>query len=130
MTIGIKGAKEIIVTDDLTARCYASGALDVYATPAMIALIEDTAFNSVADILEEGQGTVGTNVNVSHLAATPVGLKVRCETELVEVDRKRLVFRVAVFDEVDKIGEGTHERFIIDNEKFLNKVYSKGGDRE
>ena len=91
----------------------------------MIALAEETALKSVADRLEPGQGTVGTRVDIAHLAATPLGMKVRCETELTEIDRRRLTFSVQVFDEVEKVGEGRHERFIIDNEKFLGKAGAK-----
>ena len=123
---GIKGYGETVVTEALTARVFGSGELDVYATPAMIALAEETALKSVADRLEPGQGTVGTRVDIAHLAATPLGMKVRCETELIEVDRRRLTFSVRVFDEVEKIAEGTHERFVIDNEKFLKKAGAKG----
>ncbi|MBO7404917.1 MAG: thioesterase family protein [Clostridia bacterium] len=123
---GIKGYGETVVTEALTARVFGSGELDVFATPAMIALAEKTALKSVADRLEPGQGTVGTRVDIAHLAATPLGMKVRCETELIEVDRRRLTFSVRVYDGVEKIAEGTHERFIIDNEKFLKKACSKG----
>ncbi|MBQ6372443.1 MAG: thioesterase family protein [Oscillospiraceae bacterium] len=122
---GIKGCGEITVTPELTAKRFGSGALEVYATPAMIALAEETALKSVADRLEPGQGTVGTRVDIAHLAATPLGMKVRCETELIEIDRRRLVFSVAVYDEADKVAEGTHERFIIDNEKFMKKAETK-----
>ena len=99
-----------------------SGELPVYATPAMIALVEETAWRSVAQELEPGQGTVGTKLDFAHLAATPVGRKVRCETTLTGIDRRRLVFSAEVFDEAGKIGEGTHERFIVDNERFLAKA--------
>ena len=122
---GIKGFREITVKDTLTARRFGSGELDVYATPAMIALAEETALKSVADRLEPGQGTVGTRVDIAHLAATPLGMKVRCETELIEIDRRKLTFAVRVSDEVEKIAEGTHERFVIDNEKFLKKAAGK-----
>ena len=122
---GIKGHGEITVTDPLTARRFGSGELDVYATPAMIALAEETALKSVANRLEPGQGTVGTRVDITHLAATPLGMKVRCETELIEIDRRKLTFSVQVYDEADMIGEGTHERFVIDNEKFLKKAEKK-----
>ena len=122
---GIKGFREITVTDSLTARHFGSGELDVYATPAMIALAEETALKSVADRLEPGQGTVGTRVNIAHLAATPLGMKVCCKTELVEIDRRKLTFAVRVYDEAEKIAEGTHERFVIENEKFLKKAASK-----
>ena len=123
---GIKGRQEFAVTKENTAKVYGSGELEVFATPAMVALAEKTALESVAPHLAEGEGTVGTLVNVRHLAATPVGMTVRCESELVEVDRRRLVFRVELFDEVEKIGEGTHERFIIQNERFLAKANAKG----
>ncbi len=122
---GIKGRLEQVVTEELTAAKVGSGLANVYATPYMIALIENTAWSSIADQLAEGEGTVGTKLSVEHLAATPVGMKVWCETELVEVDRRRLVFRVEVYDEAGKIGTGTHERFIINNEKFLAKAEAK-----
>ena len=101
---GIRGRQEAAVTKENTARAMGSGELEVFATPAMIALAEKTAFESVAPFLEEGEGTVGTLVNVRHLAATPVGMTVRCESELVEVDRRRLVFRVELFDDREKVG--------------------------
>ena len=94
----------------------------------MIGLMEYTAAQSVAPLLEEGQSTVGTVVNVKHLAATPVGLEVFCESEIIEVDRRRLVFNVKAYDEKGTlIGEGVHERYIIDKEKFLKKAYSQLG---
>jgi len=127
MNTGIKGFKEITVTKELTAISVGSGDLEVYATPAMIALMEGTASESVKSELEEGQGSVGTSIAIKHLAATPVGMRVRCETELVDVDGRRLVFKIEAFDELDKIGEGTHERFIISNDKFQNKINSKLG---
>ncbi len=125
LTAGIKGRMEIEVTPELTAAKIGSGLAEVYATPYMIALIENTAWSSIAGALSEGEGTVGTKIAVEHLAATPVGMKVWCETELVEVDRRRLVFQVEVYDEAGKIGTGTHERFIINNEKFLAKANAK-----
>ena len=127
MNIGIKGLKEITVTKELTAISVGSGELEVYATPAMIALMEGTASESVKSELDEGQGSVGTSIAIKHLAATPVGMRVRCESELVDVDGRRLVFKIEAFDEKDKIGEGTHERFIISNNKFQNKTNSKLG---
>jgi len=125
MDTGIKGFKEIIVTKELTAMSMGSGDLDVYATPAMIALMEETASESVKPGLEVGQGSVGTCIAIKHLAATPIGMRVRCESELVEVDGRRLVFNITAYDEKEKIGEGTHERFIISNDKFQSKVNSK-----
>ena len=122
---GVKGTQEIMVTEENTAKVMGSGALDVFATPAMIALMEKTAWESVQPYLEEGSGTVGTLMNVKHVAATPVGMEVTCETKLVEVDRKRLVFEVKAYDAAGVIGEGTLERFIIDNERFLAKAEAK-----
>ena len=122
LEIGIRGTGEAVVTEALTAGAMGSGELPVYATPAMAALIEETAWRSVAPALEPGQGTVGTKLDISHLAATPLGRKVRCETVLTEIDRHRLKFSAEVWDEAGKIGEGTHERFIVDNERFLAKA--------
>ena len=122
---GMKGRKEIVVTQEKTAKAMGSGTLDVFATPAMIALMETTAFESVAGELEEGSGTVGTALKVKHVAATPVGMKVVCETELVEVDGRALTFSVKAFDEKGLIGEGEHERFIVFNEKFQAKADAK-----
>ncbi len=122
---GMKGRKEIVVTQEKTAKAMGSGTLDVFATPAMIALMENTAFESVAGELEEGSGTVGTALKVKHVAATPVGMKVVCETELVEVDGRALTFSVKAFDEKGLIGEGEHERFIVFNEKFQAKADAK-----
>ena len=119
---GIKGTGETLVTEELSAGAMGSGELPVYATPAMLALVEETAWKSVAPALEPGQGTVGTKLAFSHLAATPLGRKVHCETLLTEIDRRRLVFTAEVWDEAGKIGEGTHERFIVDSEKFLAKA--------
>ena len=125
LTTGIKGTLERTVTEELTAQAMGSGELPVFATPAVVALAEECAWKSVAGELEQGQGTVGTRMELSHLAATPLGMTVRCETELIEVDRRRLVFAVEVFDEKEKVAEGRHERFIVDNAKFLGKAEGK-----
>lgn len=109
LTVGIKGKEEIVVTDANSAKTMGSGTLDVFATPAMIALMEKTAWKSVAPYLEEGCGTVGTLLNVTHDAPTPLGMKVWCESELTEIDGRRLVFSVAAFDETGKIGGGSHD---------------------
>ena len=122
---GIKGTKEITVTNENTAKTMGSGTLDVFATPAMIAIMENTAYESVTAELEEGSGTVGTALNVKHVAATPVGMKVTCETELIKVDGRALTFSVKAFDEKGLIGEGEHERFIVFNEKFQAKADAK-----
>ena len=125
LQVGIRGSGEAVVTKALTAKAMGSGELPVYATPAMVTLVEETAWKSVAPALEPGQGTVGTKLDLAHLAATPLGRKVRCETELIEIDRRRLTFSAEVFDEAGKIGEGTHERFIVDSERFLAKAHGR-----
>ena len=125
MQVGIKGRREQTVTAGMSAARIGSGLVEVFATPMMVALIEQTCLESVIPYLEEGQGTVGTLVNVSHVSATPVGMRVWCESELVEVDRRRLVFKVKAYDECGLIGEGTHERFVIDNSKFMEKIKKK-----
>lgn len=115
-----------MVSEANSAKTMGSGTLDVFATPAMIALMELTAWKSVAEHLDEGCGSVGTLLNVTHDAPTPLGMKVWCESELVEVDGRRLVFQVEAFDEKGKIGGGRHERFVIQNEKFQAKANKKG----
>lgn len=125
METGIIGKEELIVNEMNTAEALGSGSLAVFATPAMIALMEKTARLSVAPFLEDGQSTVGTLVNVKHLSASPVGMKITCRTELKEIDRRRLVFHVECSDEAGIIGEGEHERFIIDEAKFMAKTEAK-----
>ena len=122
---GIKNRGEMTVTKELCANAWGSGGLEVYATPAMIALMENTAWASVEPCMEEGRSTVGTKLDVSHLSASPVGAHITCESELVEVDGRRLVFKVSAFDEVGLIGEGMHERFIINTEKFIARTEAK-----
>lgn len=122
---GITCKKKITVTPEMTAAAMGSGALEVLATPSMIALMEGTAQEAVQNLLEDGQGTVGTRIDVRHLAATPVGMEVTCTAEVTEVDRRRIVFTVKAQDEKELIGEGTHERFVIDNEKFFAKCRHK-----
>lgn len=123
--VGAKGRAETIVTEQDTAAAVGSGLVPVFATPYMIALMEGAAVNATAPALEPGQATVGTKLSISHDAATPIGMKVWAEATLVQVDRKRLVFEVMAYDEAGVIGQGTHERFIIDSEKFLAKVTAK-----
>lgn len=125
LTLGLQGRAETVVTEHNTASAVGSGLVPVFATPYMIALMENAAVNAVTPHLEEGQGTVGTHLDVSHDAATPVGMKVWAECRLKEIDGKRLVFDVAAFDEAGPIGKGTHERFIINTEKFLAKCEAK-----
>ncbi len=125
LSTGIKGEKTVEVTESNSASGMASGTLPVFATPAMVALLEGAAFESVQPFLEEGQSTVGTHLDIAHSSATPIGMAVTARTELVEIDRRRLVFKVQVVDGKGEIGSGTHERFIVDCEKFMSKARSK-----
>ena len=125
MKPGIRGEATVKVTPELTANRIATGVVEVYATPQMIALMEKASSEAVQPFLPSGQSTVGTLVNVTHIAATPVGHTVRAEAELVEVEGRRLVFQVTAYDDVEKIGEGRHERFIIDEARFLSRVARK-----
>lgn len=125
LTVGISNEIVTEVTKDNTAVALKSGMLEVFATPAMAALMEETCYKSVQDEMEDGWGTVGTSLNIGHLSATPIGMKVRCASKLVEVDGRRLVFDIQVFDDAGLIGQGTHERFIIQNEKFMGKAKKK-----
>ena len=118
---GLRYSETLVVDHKDTAAVYGSGALEVFATPAMIALMEKTCLESVADKIGEGNTTVGIAVNIKHLKASPVGATIRCEAHLVEVDRRRLVFEGQCFEDETLVGEGVHERFIVDSEKFMSK---------
>ena len=122
---GIKGHREQIVTPEMSAARVGSGLVDVFATPMLVALVEQTCYESVLPHLDEGQGTVGTLVNVSHVSATPIGMRVWCDSELTDVDRRRLVFTIKAYDDAGLIGEGTHERFVIDTANFIDKLKAK-----
>ena len=122
---GIKGHQELVVTQELTAKNMGSGVKDVFATPAMLALMEKTAFTSVAEYLNEGCGSVGTKVDIEHVASSPVGMKITCDSELIEIEGRKLVFKVEAYDEKGLIGKGTHERFIVENKKFQEKTDNK-----
>ena len=125
LTVGSKGYAETVVSTENTAKKMGSGTMDVFATPAMVALMEEAAWKCVAADLEPGMGTVGTSMQIKHVAATPLGMQVKAECELIEVDGRRLVFTVQAFDEAGVIGTGMHERFIVMEEKFLAKTESK-----
>jgi len=114
-----------IVEDADTAANFGSGGVEVFATPMMIGIMENAAMNCVASVLGENESTVGIHLDVKHLAATPLGMEVRAIAELIEVDGKKLRFKVEAFDEKDKIGEGTHDRFIINVEKFMKRIDDK-----
>ena len=125
LTTGLTYTKTETVIESNTAASMGSGMLPVYATPAMILLIEAAAAELAAPHLDEGCTTVGTKLDVEHLSATPLGLEVRAEAKLVEIDRRRLVFEVAVYDNAGLIGQGKHERFIVASEKFMAKAQAK-----
>ena len=125
VTVGLKGRAEAVVCGANTAQAACSGALPVFGTPFMCALMEEAAWKSIAPCLEEGQSTVGTRLSVSHDSATPIGMKVWAESEVAKVDGKHLVLTVAAFDERGMIGQGIHERFIVTDERFLAKTAKK-----
>lgn len=125
VTVGLKGRAETTVNDTNTAQAACSGALPVFGTPYMCALMEEASWKSIAPHLEAGQSTVGTRLNISHDSATPAGMEVWAESEVTEVDGKRLVLKVSAYDEKGLIGQGTHERFIIADERFLSKAAKK-----
>ena len=125
ITVGLKGEAFTEVEREDTALEVGSGSLLVYATPCMVALMEGAACEAIADCLPETKTSVGTELNISHLSATPVGLEVRAEAEVTAVDGNTITFRVAAFDEAGKIGEGTHKRVIVTTQRFLDKVYDK-----
>lgn len=119
---GLRHSEHLVVEHKDTAAVYGSGALEVFATPAMIALMEKTCLMAVSDKIGEGNTTVGIAVNIKHLKASPVGATIRCEAELTEVDRCRLVFKVQCFEGENLIGEGIHERFVVESAKFMAKL--------
>lgn len=123
--IGLKGEASAPVTQANTAACMGSGTLPVFATPAMAALMEQAAYTSLAPFLEPGQGSVGTALTLTHLSATPVGLTVRAESEVTQVDGRTVTFRVAAYDQAGLIGQGTHQRVIIQEDRFLAKAERK-----
>ena len=123
--IGLKGRAEAVVTPENTATAIGSGLVPVFATPHMVALMENAAYTSLTPHLSEGEGSVGTHLDVAHSAATPVGMKVWAESVVTCVEGRKVTFQVRAFDERGEIGSGTHERFIINAEKFLAKAQSK-----
>ncbi len=128
LKIGMTAQVEKVVGEDDTAVKFGSGGVRVFATPMMIALMENAALNAVDPHLGEGFATVGLSLNVKHMAATPVGMKVSAKAELSGIEGKKLTFTVEAYDEQEKIGEGTHERYIIELSKFLDRTGRKGGN--
>lgn len=125
ITIGLKGHASTLVEPEDTALEVCSGNLRVYATPCMVALMEGAACEALEGLLTDDQTTVGTELNIKHISATPVGMEVRAEATVTAVEGKCISFRVEAFDEAGMIGEGTHKRVIIASQRFLDKTYAK-----
>lgn len=125
ITVGMKGIAETSVEREDTAAEVGSGSLLVYATPCMVALMEGAACEAIAEAIPEGQTTVGIELNIQHLAATPVGMEARAEAEVTAVEGKIITFGLHAFDEAGQIGKGTHKRCIVSSQKFLDKTYAK-----
>ena len=125
ITVGMKGEVATLAEREDTAKEVGSGSLLVYATPCMVALMEGAACEAIQEALSDTQTTVGTELNIQHISATPVGLEVRAEAEVIAVDGKVITFAVKAFDEAGEIGNGIHKRVIVNTQKFLEKAYDK-----
>ena len=125
ITVGMKGEVATLAEREDTAKEVGSGSLLVYATPCMVALMEGAACEAIQEALSDSQTTVGTELNIQHISATPVGLEVRAEAEVIAVEGKVITFEVKAFDEAGEIGKGTHKRVVVPVQKFLDKAYSK-----
>jgi fluoroacetyl-CoA thioesterase len=123
--IGLTGELAEVVTHELTANALGSGLVPALATPAMIALMENASVSAIREYLEAGETSVGIEVNVRHLAATPVGMRVRARAEVLSVDKRRVTFRIEAWDDKEKIGEGTHVRAIVDETRFKERIAQK-----
>jgi len=125
LAVGLKFSHTVAVTEDMTPAHLRGDAIRVLSTPDMVRLVEQTAIQAVQPHLKPGQSSVGTTVSIKHLAATPEGMTITITVELTEIDRRRLGFKFEVHDEIEKVGEGTHERFIIDRESRLPRLQQK-----
>jgi len=123
--VGLKGRAEEKVTEQNTAQAACSGALPVYGTPFLCALMEKASWTSIAPCLAPGESTVGTRLEIDHLSATPVGMTVWAESEVTAVDGRKITLKVTAYDGKGLIGEGTHQRFIVSDERFLAKAAGK-----
>ncbi len=124
--VGMEKTMETEVTEDKLASAVGSGIAAVFSTPSLIALMENAAMQAIQDALPEGWSSVGTRVEADHIAATPPGLKVRATARVIEVDRRRVVFAIEAFDDIEKVGEAVHTRFIVEKAKFESKAQQKG----
>ncbi|MCD6435930.1 MAG: thioesterase family protein [Clostridiales bacterium] len=127
---GMSFTSEIIVEKKDTAAAFGSGNMYVLSTPMMIGLMENASLNAVDKYLPKGYQTVGIHLDVKHLAATPMGMKASATAELIEIDEKKLRFKVVAYDEKDKIGEGYHSRFIIESKSFMEMTEMKKGSEK
>lgn len=125
LTPGLRAQIEITVSEADTAARWGSGLVPVYSTPALVGLMESAAVAALTGALPAGQSTVGGRIDIRHLAPTPVGMKVRAVAELTEIEGRKLVFKIEAWDEVEKAGEAIHERYIIDEAKFMARVLAK-----
>ena len=125
LTIGLNAEITLTVTDSDTAAKWGSGLVPVFGTPSLVGLMEAAAVRALDGHLPEGQTTVGGHIDVRHLAATPVGTQVRARAKLTSIDGRKLTFHIEAWDEVEKIGEALHERFVIDTEKFVARTQAK-----
>ncbi len=125
LKIGMVGEARVKVTEDNTAVRFGSGKVNVFGTPAMIALMEEASIKAVDSLLPRQYATVGTDLKIRHMAATPIGMYVTASAELVNIEGKKLTFKVEAFDEKEKIGEGDHFRYIIELDKFIARAESK-----
>ena len=125
LSIGLNAEVSLTVTELDTAARWGSGLVPVFSTPALVGIMEAAAVKAVDGHLPEGQTTVGGHIDVRHLAATPVGMQVRAHAELTSIDGRKLTFQIEAWDELEKIGEALHERFVIDKEKFIIRVQAK-----
>lgn len=125
IVVGMKAEVSTLVEREDTAKEVGSGSLLVYATPCMAALMEGAACEAIGEAMDDTQTTVGTELNIQHLSATPVGLEVRAEAEVVCVEGKVITFEIRAYDEAGEIGKGTHKRVIVQSQKFLEKAYNK-----
>lgn len=123
--VGLASETTLVVDESLLATTMGSGSVAVYATPAMVALMESAAVAALAPVLDEGESSVGIAIEIKHLAATPLGQRVRARAEVVEVDGRQVTFQVQAWDESELIGKGTHTRYVIDVARFMQRVQAK-----
>ena len=125
ITVGMKGEVSTLVEREDTALEVGSGSLLVYATPCMVALMEGAACEAIEETMDDTKTSVGTELNIQHISATPVGLEVRAEATVTAVEGKVITFEVIAYDEAGEIGKGTHKRVLVPTQKFLEKAYNK-----